>query len=49
MHLWPGDREGRIIIGKACLLGPGTFVTASDYSLDAESTIESQITRDATS
>jgi acetyltransferase-like isoleucine patch superfamily enzyme len=46
VHLWAGDREGRIIIGKDCLLGPGTFVTASDYSLDAESTIKSQVTRE---
>ena len=28
VHLWAGDREGRIIIGKDCLLGPGVFVTA---------------------
>ena len=46
VHLWAGDREGRIIIGRDCLLGPGTFVTASDYSLDPESTIKSQITRE---
>ena len=46
VHLWAGDREGRILIGKDCLLGPGTFVTASDYSLDPESTIKSQITRE---
>jgi acetyltransferase-like isoleucine patch superfamily enzyme len=46
VHLWAGDREGRIIVGRDCLLGPGTFVTASDYSLDPESTIKSQITRE---
>jgi acetyltransferase-like isoleucine patch superfamily enzyme len=46
VHLWAGDREGRIIIGKDCLIGPGTFVTASDYSLDPEQTIKSQITRE---
>ena len=23
VHLWAGDREGRILIGKDCLLGPG--------------------------
>jgi len=27
-------------------LGPGVFVTASDYSLDPEQTIKSQITRE---
>jgi acetyltransferase-like isoleucine patch superfamily enzyme len=46
VHLWAGDREGRIIIGKDCLLGPGTFVTASDYSIDPDSTIKSQSTRE---
>ncbi len=46
VHLWAGDREGRIIIGKECLLAPGTFVTGSDCSLDAEPTIKSQITRE---
>ena len=46
VYLWAGDREGRILIGKDCLLGPGTFVTASDYSLDPESTIKSQETRE---
>ena len=28
------------------MLGPGVFVTASDYSLDPEQTIKSQITRE---
>lgn len=46
VHLWAGDREGRILIGKDCLLGPGAFVTASDYSLDSDSTIKSQETRE---
>ena len=46
VHLWAGDREGRILIGKDCLLGPGVFVTASDYSLDPDSTIKSQVTRE---
>jgi acetyltransferase-like isoleucine patch superfamily enzyme len=46
VHLWAGDREGRIIVGKDCLFGPGAFVTASDYSLDPESTIKSQVTRE---
>jgi acetyltransferase-like isoleucine patch superfamily enzyme len=46
VSLWGGDREGRIIIGKDCLFGPGAFVTASDYSLDPDSTIKSQITRE---
>ena len=46
VHLWAGDREGRILIGQDCLLGPGTFITASDYSLDPESTIKSQVTRE---
>jgi acetyltransferase-like isoleucine patch superfamily enzyme len=46
VHLWAGDREGRIIIGHDCMLGPGVFVTASDYSLDPEQTIKSQITRE---
>ena len=44
--LWAGDREGRIVIGADCLFGPGAFVTASDYSLDAGSTIKSQVTRE---
>jgi acetyltransferase-like isoleucine patch superfamily enzyme len=44
--LWGGDREGRIVIGNDCLVGPGTFVTASDYSLDPDSPIKSQITRE---
>ena len=44
--LWGGDREGRILIGKDCLLGPGAFITASDYSLDADATIKSQVTRE---
>ena len=46
VSLWGGDREGRIVIGKDCLVGPGTFVTASDYSLDPSSTIKSQGTRE---
>jgi acetyltransferase-like isoleucine patch superfamily enzyme len=46
VHLWAGDREGRILIGNDCLLGPGSFITASDYSLDPESTIKSQVTRE---
>jgi acetyltransferase-like isoleucine patch superfamily enzyme len=46
VHLWAGDREGRIVIGKDCMLGPGVFVTASDYSLDPDSTIKSQVTRE---
>lgn len=46
VSLWAGDREGRIVIGKDCLLGPGTFVTASDYSLDPDATIKSQVTRE---
>jgi acetyltransferase-like isoleucine patch superfamily enzyme len=46
VSLWAGDREGRIVIGKDCLIGPGTFVTASDYSLDPGSTIKSQDTRE---
>jgi acetyltransferase-like isoleucine patch superfamily enzyme len=44
--LWAGDREGRIVVGKDCLFGPGTFVTASDYSLDAGSSINSQAMRE---
>ena len=44
--LWGGDREGHIIIGKDCLFGPGAFVTASDYSLDPDSPMKSQITRE---
>jgi acetyltransferase-like isoleucine patch superfamily enzyme len=44
--LWGGDREGRVLIGSDCLLGPGTFVTASDYSLDPGATIKSQPTRE---
>lgn len=46
VSLWAGDREGRIVIGHDCLLGPGAFVTASDYSLDPSSTIKSQVTRE---
>ena len=46
VHLWAGDREGRIVIGKDCLFAPNVFVTASDYSLDPRSTIKSQITRE---
>jgi acetyltransferase-like isoleucine patch superfamily enzyme len=46
VHLWAGDRDGRIVIGKDCLLGPGAFVTASDYSLEAGSVIKSQDTRE---
>jgi acetyltransferase-like isoleucine patch superfamily enzyme len=44
--LWGGDREGRITIGKDCLIGPGAFVTASDYSLQPGATIKSQDTRE---
>jgi acetyltransferase-like isoleucine patch superfamily enzyme len=44
--LWAGDREGRIVVGRDCLLGPGTFVTASDYSLEPGATIKSQATRE---
>jgi acetyltransferase-like isoleucine patch superfamily enzyme len=46
VHLWAGDCEGRIAIGKDCLLGPGVFVTASDYSIDPGSAIKSQETRE---
>jgi acetyltransferase-like isoleucine patch superfamily enzyme len=46
VYLWAGDREGRIVIGKDCLFAPGVFVTASDYSLDPDSTIKSQVTRE---
>jgi acetyltransferase-like isoleucine patch superfamily enzyme len=45
-HLWGGDCGGRIVIGKDCLIGPGSFVTASDYSLDPHATIKSQNTRE---
>jgi acetyltransferase-like isoleucine patch superfamily enzyme len=44
--LWAGDREGRILIGADCLIGPGAFVTASDYSLEPDATIKSQETRE---
>jgi acetyltransferase-like isoleucine patch superfamily enzyme len=46
VHLWAGDREGCIVIGKDCLFAPGVFVTASDYSLDAGSKIKSQVMRE---
>jgi acetyltransferase-like isoleucine patch superfamily enzyme len=46
VHLWAGDRESHIVIGKDCLLGPGAFVTASDYSLDSRATIKSQDTHE---
>jgi acetyltransferase-like isoleucine patch superfamily enzyme len=46
VSLWAGDREGRIAIGRDCLIGPGAFVTASDYSLDPDATIKSQVTRE---
>jgi acetyltransferase-like isoleucine patch superfamily enzyme len=44
--LWAGDREGRVAIGKDCLFAPHVFVTASAYSLDPNSTIKSQVTRE---
>lgn len=31
--LWAGDESGRITIGEGCRLGPGVFVTASDYGV----------------
>jgi len=29
--LWAGDTSGRILVGEDALLGPGVFVTASNY------------------
>ncbi len=46
VSLWGGEREGRIVVGSDCLLGPGAFLTASDYSLDPGSPIKSQETRE---
>jgi acetyltransferase-like isoleucine patch superfamily enzyme len=46
VSLWGGEREGRILVGKDCLFGPGAFLTASDYSLDPGSPIKSQVTRE---
>jgi acetyltransferase-like isoleucine patch superfamily enzyme len=46
VSLWGGDHEGRIVIGNDCLIGPGAFVTASDYSLEPDATIKSQVTRE---
>jgi acetyltransferase-like isoleucine patch superfamily enzyme len=31
--LWAGDSVGRITLGHDVMIGPGTFVTASDYGL----------------
>ena len=31
--LWAGDAVGRITLGDDVMIGPATFVTASDYSL----------------
>jgi acetyltransferase-like isoleucine patch superfamily enzyme len=31
--LWAGDESGRIRIGENCRLGPGVFITASDYGM----------------
>jgi acetyltransferase-like isoleucine patch superfamily enzyme len=46
VSLWGGEREGRILVGKDCLFGPGAFLTASDYSLDPGSPVKSQVTRE---
>ena len=40
--LWAGDGSGRITIGADCRLGPGVFVTASDYGLLPDEGIASQ-------
>lgn len=40
--LWAGDGHGRITIGTDCRLGPGVFVTASDYGLLPDQNIATQ-------
>ena len=35
VHLWAGDRHGRITIGEDTLFGPGVFLTASNYGIAA--------------
>ena len=40
--LWAGDGHGRITIGEDCRLGPGVFVTASDYGLLPDEAISTQ-------
>jgi acetyltransferase-like isoleucine patch superfamily enzyme len=45
VHLWAGDRTGRITIGRDCLIAPNVFVTASDYRLDLGTRLRDQ-TRD---
>jgi acetyltransferase-like isoleucine patch superfamily enzyme len=32
--LWAGDGTGRLTLGDDVMIGPGTFVTASDYGLE---------------
>jgi acetyltransferase-like isoleucine patch superfamily enzyme len=40
--LWAGDETGRITIGEGCRLGPGVFVTASDYGVMPSQAITEQ-------
>jgi GT2 family glycosyltransferase/acetyltransferase-like isoleucine patch superfamily enzyme len=46
-HLWAGTDTGRVTIGADCNLAPNCFVTASDYGIDAGTTILDQEKRDA--
>lgn len=34
LSIWAGDHTGRVLIGEKCLLGPGAFITASDYGIE---------------
>ena len=40
--LWAGDDHGSIRIGEDCKLGPGVFVTASDYGMRPDEKIATQ-------
>jgi acetyltransferase-like isoleucine patch superfamily enzyme len=40
--LWAGDGSGRITIGENCRLGPGVFLTASDYGMQPDMAIAEQ-------
>jgi len=44
--LWAGDNTGRIILGDNISLGPGVFLTASDYQISAGTPFQSQKKRE---
>ena len=46
-HLWAGEGTGRITIGSDCNFAPNCFVTASNYGIEAGTTILDQVKRDA--